>query len=67
MRHGPWRERRRPPRPATITLQMRRRAQDKAQWADVLALLPQGTAKALVVSRQGIEFGNSPALELPLL
>lgn len=53
---GPW---------SAIPSKFREFAQDWTQWADVLALLPQGTAKPVVVSRQGTENGDSAVHELP--
>jgi len=53
---GPW---------SAIPARFREFAQSKAQWADVLALLPQGMAKAVVVPRQDAENGNSQEPELP--
>lgn len=53
---GPW---------SAIPSRFREFARDRTQWADVLALLPQGTAKSVVVSRQGIENGDAVEEELP--
>jgi hypothetical protein len=53
---GPW---------SAIPAKFREFAQNKVQWADILALLPQGMAKAVVVPRQDTENGNPQEPELP--
>jgi hypothetical protein len=51
---GPW---------SAVPTIFRDFATDKAQWLDVLALIPQGSAKATLVSRPDIHNGNSSDLE----
>jgi hypothetical protein len=51
---GPW---------SAIPSRFREFAKDNALWLDVLALLPQGSAKPTVAPRQDIQSGNSPGFE----
>jgi len=51
---GPW---------SAIPSRFREFAKDNPQWLDVLALLPQGSAKPTFVTRPDTQNGNSPGFE----
>ncbi len=51
---GPW---------SSIPAKFREFAKDKQQWLDVLALIPQGSVRTAIVSRQDIRSADSPAVE----